>query len=391
MINSVCGIRSTGRICTDLANTLEKQGHTVKIAYGRELVPDQFERYAVRIGKNLDVKFHCIKARITDASGFGSKRATKEFIKWVNKYDPDVIHLHNIHGYYINIEILFEYLRNCGKQVIWTLHDCWPFTGHAAFCEGMNCKRWENGCYDCPNKRDYPTSFCDRSRHNWLRKRSIFADIPNLTIVTPSKWLADLVSKSFLSRYPINVIYNEIDVNIFKSTKSDIKNRLGINEKKVVLGVAAFWTKRKGLNDLIKLSTILPREYQIVIVGLSKKQKQSLPQSVMGIEKTNSINELVELYNAADVFVNPTYEDNYPTTNLEAIACGTPVVTYNTGGSSESASYYGIAVNKGDVSAIANVVMGMKFEDKRYPRIFGEGKWLEEYCDLYYTKADETK
>ena len=199
------------------------------------------------------------------------------------------------------------------------------------------------------------------------------------------------MSKSFLSRYPINVIYNEIDVNIFKSTKSDIKNRLGINEKKVVLGVAAFWTKRKGLNDLIKLSTILPREYQIVIVGLSKKQKQSLPQSVMGIEKTNSINELVELYNAADVFVNPTYEDNYPTTNLEAIACGTPVVTYNTGGSSESASYYGIAVNKGDVSAIANVVMGMKFEDKRYPRIFGEGKWLEEYCDLYYTKADETK
>ena len=146
MINSVCGIRSTGRICTDIAEELEKQGHDVKIAYGRETVPEKYQKYAVRIGTDLDVKLHGIKTRLFDRHGFGSKRATKKFIKWVEEYDPDVIHLHNLHGYYINIKILFDYLKKANKKVVWTLHDCWAFTGHCTHFDFVGCNKWKCKC-----------------------------------------------------------------------------------------------------------------------------------------------------------------------------------------------------------------------------------------------------
>lgn len=175
MINSVCGIRSTGRICTDLATALEARGHEVKIAYGRETVPEQFQKYAVRIGSDLDVKLHCIKARLLDASGFGSKQATEKFISWVKEWNPDVIHLHNIHGYYINIEVLFDYLRTCGKKIIWTLHDCWAFTGHTAYCDAIHCEKWKTGCGKCPQIGEYPKSYVDRSKRNWNRKKDLFS------------------------------------------------------------------------------------------------------------------------------------------------------------------------------------------------------------------------
>ena len=383
MINSVCGIRSTGRICTDLAAELEAHGYEVKIAYGREAVPAIFQKYAVRIGSDFDVKMHGLKARLFDECGFGSKDATEKLIKWVEEYNPDIIHLHNLHGYYINIEVLFDYLRVCGKKIIWTLHDCWPFTGHAAYCEGVGCNRWVDGCYDCPNRKDYPYSLTDQCERNWAKKKITFCDIPNLTIVTPSLWLASLTGRSFLTHYPIKVIYNEVDMTVFRPYQSDIKVRLGIEDKKIVLGVAALWTKRKGLCDFIKLSCILPKEYQIVLIGLSKCQIKSLPSNIVGIERTNSVQELIELYSAADIFINPTYEDNYPTTNLESIACGTPVITYDTGGSPESARYFGAVVSKGDVEAIARTIQNMSFKVNENYKIFGEGKWLQQYCELY--------
>ncbi len=355
MINSVCGIRSTGRICTDLASALEKQGHEVKIAYGRENVPECFQKYAVRIGTDFDVKMHGIKARLFDGSGWGSKRATIHFIEWVKAYDPDIIHLHNIHGYYINIEVLFNYLRTCGKKIIWTLHDCWAFTGHSAYCESANCIKWKSGCYNCPKKNSYPLSMIDQSRFNWENKKKLFTGIPNLLIVTPSNWLKDLVKESFLSDYEITVINNGINTAVFKPRKSDIKNRLGISKKKVLLGVASVWERRKGLDDFIELSNLLDDRYQIVLVGLSLSQIKRLPPRIIGIERTDSISELVDLYSAADVFLNLTYEDNYPTTNLEARACGTPVITYDTGGSPESAGMQYV-VKKGDLSAVLKMI-----------------------------------
>ena len=357
MINVVCGIRSTGRICTDLADALQAQGHEVRIAYGRERVPDTYEKYAYRIGTDLDVKLHGLKARAMDGCGFGSRSATKRFLEWVERYDPDVIHLHNLHGYYINIELLFNYLRTCGKKIIWTLHDCWAFTGHAAYCETAGCEKWEDGCSDCPKLDDYPKSLVDRSRENWERKHALMDGIPNLQIVAPSEWLAGLVRRSFLGQYPVSVIHNGIDTGVFHPTESGLRAALGLKGYRVILGVASVWDARKGLQDFLKLHELLDQDkYKIVLVGLSQEQIGALPEGILGIARTHSVAQMAELYSLADVFVNPTYEDNYPTTNLEAIACGTPVITYRTGGSPESAQFYGAVVEQGDVEGIVGLL-----------------------------------
>ena len=388
MINVVCGIRSTGRICTDLATELEKQGHEVKIAYGREQVPQQFRKYAVRIGSDFDVKLHGLKARVLDAAGFGSKRSTEKFIKWVREYDPDVIHLHNIHGYYINIEVLFEYLKSCGKKIIWTLHDCWCFTGHCVYFDYVDCDKWKTGCFDCPQKKEYPARIGpDMSRTNYMKKKRIFTGVSNMTLVTPSQWLTDLLQDSYMNEYDVKVIHNGVDTEVFRPVDSRIKERYSCADKKIVLGVAAIWDKRKGLPSFIELSKKLDDIYRIILVGLTKEQIKSLPSNMIAIEHTNSVKELVELYSAADIFVNPTLEDNYPTTNLEAIACGIPVVTYDTGGSPESAKMYGTHVPKRDVQALMraiedsetfkpiNVDVNYQTSVQKYMRLY-EGKIL---------------
>ena len=357
MTNVVCGIRSTGRICTDIATALEAQGHDVKIAYGRENVPKQFQKYAVKIGSDFDVYMHGTKARLLDGCGWGSRKATQKFIAWVKKYDPDVIHLHNIHGYYINIEILFQYLRTCGKKIIWTLHDCWGFTGHTAYCDVANCERWITGCHDCPLLKEYPSSFMDRSKENWRKKKELMNSIPNLTIVTPSEWLAGLVKKSFLKQYPVKVIHNGIDTSQFYPMGNDIRDYYGIGNKFMLLGVATSWDEMKGISDYFKLADMLGERYQIMMVGLTNAQKAKLPDNIIGIERTNSVKELAKLYSAADLFLNLSYCENYPTVNLEAISCGTPVLTYKVGGSPESALCYGKdAVKTGDLLEIQRKV-----------------------------------
>lgn len=381
MINSVCGIRSTGRICTDLAVELEKQGHEMKIAYGRESVPEQYQRFAVRIGTDLDVKLHGLRARAFDAMGFGSKSATKKFIEWVKEYDPDVIHLHNIHGYYINIEILFEYLKTCGKRIIWTLHDCWAFTGHSAYCDAIDCARWKTGCSNCQQRETYPKSLKDNSTINWQKKKECFNDVPNLTIVTPSNWLKSLVQESFLKDYHTVVIHNGIDTDVFKPTESDFREKNHLENKMIILGVAAIWEKRKGLEDFIKLSRMLDEQYVIILVGLNEDQQKNLPDNLIPINVDNNVGKLIKLYSSADVFVNPTYEDNYPTVNLEAISCGTPVVTYNTGGSSESADCFGAAVPKGDIKALYSAI---KSTDRlRLVNNFDKSYMISEYMKIY--------
>ena len=348
MINSVCGVKSTGRICTDLAKELEKNGHEVKIAYGREKVPLEYQKYAIRIGNNLDVKIHGLQSRLFDMAGFGSKKVTQKFIEWIKKYNPDVIHLHNLHGYYINIEILFQYLKKEFRgKIIWTLHDCWAFTGHCAYFDYVRCEEWKKECKRCVQKKEYPKCVgVSNSNNNFFKKKQLFTGIDNLIIVTPSQWLADLVKNSFLKEYKVKVIHNGIDTRIFKKIETNIKSRYNLKDKKIILGVAAIWDRRKGLDYFIELSNKLDNSYQIVVIGINKEQKQQLPQNIIGILKTSSVKELIEWYSVADIFVNPTLEDNYPTTNLEAIACGTPVITFNTGGSLESAIFYGKVVNR---------------------------------------------
>lgn len=358
MINVVCGIRSTGRICTDLATALEAQGHEVKIAYGRENVPDQFQKYAIKVGTEIDVKLHGVRARLFDGCGFGSRKATERFVEWIKEYDPDVIHLHNIHGYYINIEVLFNYLHICGKRIIWTLHDCWAFTGHSAYCDAANCERWIDGCHDCPNKKEYPASFIDHSRQNWEKKKNLLVGVPNLTIVTPSKWLAELVKKSILYQYPVVVIHNGIDTTKFYPMENDFKKHYGIDDKIMLLGVATAWDEMKGYSDYLKVADILGNRYQVVLVGLTPVQIKKLPNNIIGIERTNSVKELVYIYSAADVLLNLSYCENFPTVNLEAAACGAQVITYDSGGSPESA-HGGIVVSKGDIQGVVEAIRNL--------------------------------
>lgn len=359
LINSVCGIKSTGRICTDLAKKFDEAGHEVKIAYGRECVIEEYQNYAVRIGTDLDNKISAIHTRFTDKHGFANKKATKKFLAWAEEYHPDLLWLHNLHGYYINIELLFQWIKSHPEmQVKWTLHDCWAFTGHCSYFTAVKCEQWRKHCLYCLQKKEYPSSIIkDNCRKNFDRKKIAFTGVNNMILITPSQWLADLVKLSFLGEYSVEVHYNAIDTNVFKPTTGDFRKRYGLQDKIVVLGVASTWSKRKGLEDFIKLSTMLDDRYSIVLVGLSKKQERHVPEKIVKISRTDSAKELAEIYTAADVFVNLTYEDNYPTVNLEARACGKKVVTYNSGGSPESAGADAFIVESGDIVSIANEIM----------------------------------
>lgn len=351
LINSVCGIRSTGRICTDLAQKFEKEGHEVKIAYGRvEEVPEQFQKYAVKIGNDLDLKLHALRTRILDEHGFGSKKATKAFLKWADQYNPDLLWLHNIHGYYINIEMLFDWIKSRpDMQIKWTLHDCWAFTGHCSHFSVVQCEQWKKQCEHCKQKERYPASkIKDNSYLNFKRKKAAFTGVKNMVIITPSKWLANFVKQSFLKEYPIEVQYNTIDLNVFKPTENDFRKKYYLEEKKVILGVASTWDDRKGLDDFIELRKLLDDSFVIVLVGLSEKQIEELPEKMIGIKKTNNITELAEIYTAADVFVNPSREETFGLTTVEAIACGTPVIVYKDTACEEIIETYGgMAVEMG--------------------------------------------
>lgn len=354
LINSVCGIGSTGRICVNIAQDLENNGHIVKIAYGRNShVPEEYRKYAVRIGSDMEVRLHGIKSRLLDAHGLGSVNATKEFLKWADSFKPDLLWLHNIHGYYINYELLFDWIKlHPELEVKWTLHDCWAFTGHCSYFTAVNCNRWKSCCSNCPQKNQYPASILiDNSKKNYFRKMAAFTGVKRMTLITPSQWLADLVAQSYLKEYSVEVHHNTIDKSIFKPTQGDFRKRYNLERKYIVLGVANIWEKRKGLEDFVRLQSLLGDRYRIVLVGLNDKQLSNLPDSIIGIKRTNSQEELAEIYTTADVFVNPTYEDNYPTVNLEAQACGTAAITYNTGGSSENVPAENV-IKCGDINAL---------------------------------------
>lgn len=358
-INTVCGFGSTGRIATELYKVLEKQGHECNIAYGRREAPEGID--SIKIGSKLDSYIHILKTRVFDKHGFGSVNATKKFIEEVKEYNPDIIHLHNIHGDYINIEILFNYIKEANKPVVWTLHDCWAFTGHCAYFDYVGCDKWKGGCNNCPQKNSYPSSkLIDNSKFNYKKKKELFTSVKNMTIVTPSKWLANLVKESFLGKYHVEVINNGIDLEVFKPTESNFREKYNIEDKFIILGVASGWEERKGLNYFVELSKMLSKEYQIVIVGLNEKQKKELPQEIIAITRTNNVRELAEIYSSADIFVNPTLEENFPTTNLEALACGTPIITFDTGGSPECIDEYtGIVMNNRDISELMDIIINI--------------------------------
>ncbi len=389
MINVVCGIKSTGRICTDLAQSLEKQGHEVKIAYGREEVPEHLQHFAVQIGSQQDVYAHVVRAMLSDGVGLGSKFVTKKFIQWVKEFDPDIIHLHNLHGYYIHVPTLFAYLKTANKKVIWTLHDMWPFTGHSPACDQANCEKWRSGCGSCPMMKEYPKSFTDHSVRNFRWKKDAFLGLPDMTLVSPSNWLAGLTEQSFMGGYPVRVIPNGIDTGAFSPVDTDFKARHGLQGKNIILGIAGNWhDTRKGFPDFMALAKKLSEDYHIVMVGIPEDLKQQLPENVLGIPKTHSVQELAEVYSAADVLLNPTYSDNFPTVNLESLCCGTPVLTYRTGGSPEPIREgWGAVVEQGNLEQVLELlpsVCEMKPDAALAQQLFSKERAIGEYSVLYF-------
>lgn len=376
--------KAAGNIMMNIHKALLEKGIDSYVAWGRGRKAENYHEFYMN--DDIGVKIHGVYTRISDKHGFASVKSTKRLLEWIDSINPDIIHLHCIHGYYINIELLFKYIRKKNKRVIWTQHDCWAFTGHCAYFDAVGCEKWKIGCHDCEQLNTYPASkIKDSSEWNWFKKKDLFTGL-NLTLVTPCQWLKNLIKLSFLGDYPIKVIYNGIDKNVFKPTSSNFKTKYGIENKDIILGVASEWTERKGLKDFIKLNEIIDKnKYVIVIVGVDKKQVESLPKDIIAIMRTENVKELVQIYSSAFIFFNPTYEDNFPTTNLEAQACGTPVITYDTGGSSEAVCNKKNVVKKNDIESVVKCInFEKKYLEVSLSNIFTKENMIKMYEDLYY-------
>ena len=363
---------STGRIMQEIGELAMQNGWESYVAYskGRDGIRT-CASHMIPIGNKWDTWMHGLETRLLDRHGLASVSVTYDFIKHLKEISPDIVHIHNIHGYFLNYPVLFEYLSKSGIPVVWTVHDCWLYTGHCYYYSYIQCNKWENGCGDCPQKRKFPASWwLDRSAQNYQDKREAFTAMPHdkLTIVPVSDWIRREMSRSFLKDYPFRVIHNGIDTDVFKVYDTDeVKQKYGWQGKHILLGVASIWSEEKGLSDFIKLAQRLREDEVIVLVGVTEEQKKILPHNMYGIRRTENIQDLARLYSVADVFVNPTWQDNYPTVNLEAIACGTPVVTYRTGGSVESVTEdTGFIVEQGDVKGLLDSVRVIEQYGKHY-------------------------
>ncbi len=356
-INTVVNTGSTGRIAEEIGKIAISRGWKSYIAYGRG--KPQSESQLIRIGNDWDMYSHILQSRLFDNHGLASKNATEKFIKQIERIKPDVIHLHNIHGYYLNYEILFQYFAHIDTPIIWTLHDSWALTGHCACYE---CADFDADCKSCHYIHSYPKSlFLSRSKKNKENKKKVFTSVNRMTIVTVSKWLESCVKKTFLNKYPIKTIYNGIDTQIYRPLPYLKQN------VKTLLSVANIWSERKGLKDIIALREHLPFEYQIILIGLSKKQIQNLPPGITGIPRTDSQLELARYYSNADVVLSLSTYETFGLTVAESLACGTPVVVYNITSPPELVTNdIGRVVNIHDIEGVKSAIIDLCNTEKEY-------------------------
>lgn len=389
---------STGRIMQEIGELAMKNGWESYVAYSRGRDGDlPCSSKKVPIGSKSDVAIHGLWTRLTDRHGLASRCATRKFIKEIERINPDIIHIHNIHGYFLNYKLFFDYLAKRAKPVIWTVHDCWLYTGHCYYYSAIGCTKWETGCGACPQRCAFPKSWLtDNSKANFRDKKLAFNSIKNhLTLAPVSSWMHSEMSRSFLKDCKYTVINNGIDLSRFKpSDDKEIRRIYNIGDRKVILGLASIWSKEKGFDDLLTLSSMLNEDEVLVMVGkMSPEQIAALPKSVISISRTSNVEQLVALYSCASAFVNPTWQDNYPTVNLEAIACGTPVVTYRTGGSVEAVTAEtGYVVEQGNVEDMLHSVRdiikkGKEFYTDKCRRHavmnFSKEDRYQDYIDLY--------
>ena len=389
-INPVVRIStSTGRIMQEIGELALKNGWKSYIAYGKGrdgIKPCKSQ--IIPVGNRWDTLWHGLKTRLFDLHGLASVQATQTFVKTIEEIKPDIIHIHNIHGYFLNYQILFDYLSKCNIPVIWTVHDCWLYTGHCYHYLYARCNKWQSGCNHCPQKNKFPASLLiDRSARNYTDKKRAFTSMPqNKFIIVPvSNWIKDEMRHSFLNEYDFRVIHNGINTEVFHVCDTQkTASRYGLTGKHILLGVASIWNEEKGLKDFIQMSQLLNDDEVIVLVGIKPNERKKLPHNIIGIGRTDNIHQLAELYSAADAFINPTWQDNYPTVNMEAIACGTPVVTYRTGGSIEAVTDdTGFVVGQGDVKGLLQAARTVIRRGKAYyqPR-------CREYAIRHFSKEE---
>lgn len=394
-INTALNCGSHGRIVEQISHVGAGRGFDTTIVHGARYVNKSQFADIQTTTKNQE-RLNGIRSLLFDAHGLGLKCATKSLITKLEEIKPDIVHLHNIHGYYLNYQILFDYLAKSGVPVVWTLHDCWSITGHCSQFENYNCDKWKTQCHDCQYIMDwYPKSLIDRSRRNFELKKQCFTSVKNMTIVPVSHWLEDKVKQSFLAKYPIKVINNGVDISSFRP--SEASGKISSN-KFTILGVASNWDNDKGVQEFIKLSDNV--YYQVVMVGVKDELKQKLPKSIIAVSRTNNQQELAEYYSLADVFINPTYKDTFPTVNLEALACGTPVITYKTGGSPESITpETGIVVDKGDFEQLCTAIEVVRKNGKHFysdscreraVKFYNKDDRFKDYIDLYENILDNS-
>lgn len=386
-INMAYGAGSTGKIIADIMDMLKKNGNDVKAIYGTGEQSRNAD--AVKVSGKLGYYFHNAASRLTDHAGLYSWAATRKMIREIKAFQPDLIHLHTLHGFYVNYEMLFRFLKEADIPVVWTLHDCWAFTGHCTHFSQAKCTQWQTECQDCKLLRRYPQCYGRGDvRRNFLRKKRAFTGVKNLTITTPSRWLANQVSRSFLRDYPRTVIPNGIDRRIFRPQSSGLRKKYRLEDKKIVLGAANVWNTRKGLPDMLTLADRLGSAYQVVLIGLTERQLPDIPANVLGLLRTANQTELAQWYSAADVFVNPTYEETFGLTTVEAQACGTPVVVYRTDGCPETvAPGNGRLVSQGDMQALEDAVRDItngscRIDPQRVAQ-FEKDAVYQDYLELY--------
>lgn len=387
---------STGTIMRQIATCAKEKGHEVRTfscpSFSRSN-PEKYIQYEDHsyFGTPTEHGIHYVLGKYTGLNGHFSFFATKELIGQIDLFQPDIIHLHNLHNWCVNLPMLFGYIKKKNIPVVWTLHDCWVFTGHCPYFDIVQCDKWKSGCCECPQLNVYPETKVDITHLEYKNKKKWFGNISNLTFVTPSGWLKSLVQESFLGSYPVEVINNGIDSAVFTPQASPFRAAYGCENKKIVLGVAFGWGERKGLDVFIDLAGRLPSNYQIVLVGTDDETDKLLPDNVISIHRTQNPQELAGIYSAADVLANPTREENYPTVNMEAISCGTPVVTFNTGGSPEIPDdTCGCVVPKDDIDAIEREIIRI-CENRPYSveaclaraKQFDRNDRFDEYVRLY--------
>lgn len=363
---------STGRIVQEIGELAMAHGWESYIAYSRGrdgMMPCKSQ--TVPVGGKMSVAWHGLMTRLLDRHGLASERATHELVERIEDLQPDIIHLHNIHGYFLHYPTLFRYLKEIKTPVVWTIHDCWAYTGHCYYYSFAGCQKWKSGCGNCPQRRLFPTSWWkDRSAQNFADKRAAFTSLPKgrLTVVPVSGWMKDEMLQSFMADSRFKVIHNGINLSVFLPYADDeIRYKYHIYQEHVLIAVASIWCREKGWDDLMRLAAMLRKNEVLVMVGVTEEQRRQLPKNVVGICRTDNVDELAQLYSLAEVFLNPTWQDNYPTVNLEAIACGTPVVTYHTGGSIEAVtSRTGMVVEQGDVEAMLEAARTIIGRGKRF-------------------------